>query len=129
MASGSISGSPTKSTPVTNIEAANLTLTDWQFYAAGIAVASIWIFLGLMMVGIETAGIATIAYFRQRPVDLAAASKVTCYASTLLLFWVILGGLQVVPIALYGITDASHYVTSHWGPRWDALITVGEAVD
>lgn len=114
-----------KLNPRTGLEAANLTLANWQFYALGVGFGALWIALGLMMVGIETAGIATIGYFRQRPVDLAAASKVTGYASTLLLFWIVVGSLQIMGLTLYVISDTAVFVLRHWGERWNALITVG----
>ena len=55
--------------------------------------------LGLMMVGIETSGIATFSRLKNHPgggVPLATAAKVTAYSSTLMLPWVFLGFAQIV---------------------------------
>lgn len=92
-----------------------------RFYLAGAAFGAIWALLAAMMVGIETAGVATVAWWRSRTLDLASASKVTSYASTLLLFWVLIGGTQIVAIAWYANTDWPKRV----GPRYDEIISVG----
>jgi hypothetical protein len=54
----------------------------------------------MLMVGIETAGVAALARIRKQTVPLASAAKVTCYASPLMALWAFLGGLQIVLLIL-----------------------------
>jgi len=75
-------------------------LGDPQLYIGSFAMAATWTGLALMMVGIETGGVALVAYFRGAPVDLGAAAKVTSYASILLLFWILVGGAQLLAVAI-----------------------------
>jgi len=70
-----------------------LGLTGSQF---GFAVGIVWAMLGLMMVGIETAGIATFSRMKGTPVTLGTAAKVTAYSVPLMLPWVLLGGTQLL---------------------------------
>ncbi len=73
------------------------------------AMCVFWPLFALMMVGIETAGIATFSKMRGRPIYLAAAAKVTCYSSILMVLWVILGGTQMI-VSVYWYY---HYVLSN----------------
>lgn len=102
-------------------EVIGLGFGDWQFYALVLAIGALWMWLALMMVGIETADIAYIAHRRDRPVDLAAASHITSYASTTLLYWVLTGGTQIMVMAWYYKIKGPQRVGMHW----DALISVG----
>jgi len=74
---------------------------DWNSVAwsGSLAMGLTWMLFGLMMVGIETAGIATFSRMRGHKVYLSTASKVTSYASVLMFLWVILGGVQLVVFA------------------------------
>ncbi|MEI8196769.1 MAG: hypothetical protein WCI73_12795 [Phycisphaerae bacterium] len=102
-------------------EIIGLGFRDWQFYALALAIGTVWMWLALMMVGIETAGIAFISHRRDKPVDLAAASRITSYASTTLLYWVLTGGMQIMLLAWYYQIKGPQRV----GSLWDALISVG----
>ena len=62
----------------------------------GAAMAILWAIFGMMMVGVETAGVVAVAHFRKQSVPLASAAKVTCYAAPLMAMWSILGGLQIL---------------------------------
>jgi len=95
--------------------------TDWQFYAAGVSIAATFVLLGLMMVGIETAGVTLVGRFRGGNIDLGGAAKVTCYASGLLPFWVLLAGVQIVAMVIC----SEHGVFKRVGPRYDEAITLG----
>jgi hypothetical protein len=106
---------------VTGSELIALSFTDWQFYAVFVAIGAVWSFLALMMVGIETAGLSFVTRSRQYPLDLASTSRITCYASTLLPFWVLLGSTQVIFMAWY--TQA--HVAARISTRWDSIISVG----
>ncbi len=66
---------------------------EWNsvVYSGALAMGVTWAAFGVMMVGIETAGIATFSRMRGQKVYLSTASKVTCYASMLMFLWVILG--------------------------------------
>jgi len=80
--------------------------------AGGLAVGIVWGILALMMVGIETAGIATFSRLKGTPVTLATAAKVTAYAAPLMLPWVILGGAQILAFSWWW--DPS-FRTPHFG--------------
>jgi len=77
---------------------------EWSvdLISGSLAMALVWAVLSCMMVGIETAGIATFSRMRGHGVFLAAAAKATCYASTLLVVWVFFGGLQLVGFVGWG---------------------------
>lgn len=97
------------------------------FFGA-LAMGLAWGLFGLMMVGIETAGIAAFSRVRGHPgggIYLAASSKVTCYASTLMLLWVILGGIQLVANVYYSIPPHSLHNYFHLTFRWEQAITAG----
>ena len=66
----------------------------------GVALAVVWAILGLMMVGIETAGVAAVAHFRGQQVPLSSSAKVCCYSSILMVVWAVLGGLQIFLMAM-----------------------------
>jgi len=90
-------------------------------FAGGLAVAVVWALLALMMVGIETAGIVVYGRFHGLHIELSAASKATCYSSILMLFWVFLGGCQLVALAAFWNNGyARHYL-----PRVSEGISVG----
>ena len=72
---------------------------DSVYFTGSFAMALAWTLFGLMMVGIETAGVATVSRLRGHPgggVPLAAAAKVTCYSAILMVLWVLLGGAQLI---------------------------------
>jgi hypothetical protein len=71
-----------------------------SFLIGGVVMAMFWAIFGMLMVGIETAGVAAVARFRKQTVPLASAAKVTCYASPLMVPWAFLGGLQIVLLIL-----------------------------
>ena len=80
----------------------------WLVIPSAGAMGLAWAIFGMMMVGIETMGIATFSRIRKQPpggVYLGAAAKVTCYASFLMLLWVILGGVQLVALVYYAQPD------------------------
>ena len=95
--------------------------STWFYFAAAFSTAVVWTFLALMMVGIETAGVTVVSRYRKQPIDLSNAAKVTCYASTLLFFWVIMGILQVD--ALYWWAEIYKGI-GRYGPRVDSIVTV-----
>jgi hypothetical protein len=64
--------------------------------SGGLMMGLVWGLLGLMMVGIETGGVAMVSRMKGHPVPLAAAAKVTAYSAPLLLVWILLGGVQLV---------------------------------
>ncbi len=77
----------------------------WNIVFGSLSVGIVWAILAIMMVGIETAGIATFSRLRARSnpdpagpggVALATAAKVTAYSSALMLPWVLLGGAQLL---------------------------------
>ena len=77
----------------------------WTLTIGSAAVGIVWGILALMMVGIETAGIATFSRLKARSnpdpagpggVYLATAAKVTAYSASLMWPWVILGGAQLI---------------------------------
>ncbi len=78
-----------------------LTFANRQLYLVSFAIGMTWALLALMMVGIETGGMAIVSHVRQTPVDLAAAAKVTCYASTFMLPWVFIGSIQILGTYLW----------------------------
>lgn len=91
-------------------------LNDPQTLIGAFVMGVIWAGLGLMMVGIETGGVAIVAHFRGQHVDLGAAAKVTAYASILLLFWVLLGGAHLTAALL--VTDQSWWLRLKPPMRW-----------
>lgn len=77
---------------------------------SGLIVGIIWAILGLMMVGIETAGIAGFSKMKGHPVYLAAAAKVTAYSSPLMLLWILLGAAQLIlTVYLFDHNFFRHY--------------------
>ncbi len=87
-----------------------------EVLSGSLAMAFIWALLATMMVGIETAGVATVSRMRAnregpagngRGVYLAAAAKVTCYSSILMVAWVFLGGTQLI-FAVHYFFNESH---------------------
>jgi hypothetical protein len=82
-------------------------MDDSQLYVGSFVLAATWAGLALMMVGIETAGVAIVAHYRGQHVDLATAAKVTGYASILLLFWIFIGSIHLL---------ASYFISLH--PEW-----------
>lgn len=76
---------------------------EWSYdlIAGSLLMALVWAALSCMMVGIETAGIATFSKMKGHGVYLATSAKVTCYSSILMTVWVILGGLQLVAFSLW----------------------------
>jgi len=99
----------------------NVSAMEWQTYAAGFTTSVAWAFLALMMVGIETAGVTAVSRYRKQPIDMAAASKVTCYASTPLFFWVILGIAQAD--LLFWWVNLYHG-PARYGDRMDSFFTI-----
>jgi hypothetical protein len=77
---------------------------EWSIdlVSGALAMALVWAALSCMMVGIETAGIATFSRMKGHGVHLSTAAKVTCYASILLTVWVICGGIQLVVFMVWG---------------------------
>ena len=103
---------------------------DWNWVAAPSAGAMglVWAIFGMMMVGIETMGIATFSRLRRQPpggVYLAAAAKVTCYASILMLVWVVLGGAQLVALVYYAQDEHRLDRVFHLGPRGAQMVVAG----
>jgi hypothetical protein len=76
---------------------------EWSIdlVSGSLAMALVWAVFACMMVGIETAGIATFSRMRGHGVYLSTAAKVTCYSSILLAVWVLCGGLQLVAFTLW----------------------------
>ncbi len=91
-----------------------------------LAMCLAWAGFGLMMVGIETGGIATFSRLRGHPgggVYLAAAAKVTCYTSILMVTWVILGGLQLVAYVFYEKPLQDYFQAHHMNAyRWVQIV-------
>jgi hypothetical protein len=76
----------------------------------GLIVGIMWAIFALMMVGIETAGIAGFSKMKGHPVYLAAAAKVTAYSSPLMLLWVLLGAAQLIlTVYLFDHNFFRHY--------------------
>ena len=69
---------------------------NWALAAGSLAMGLSWAVFGLMMVGVETAGIAGFSRMRGQKVLLSTSSKVTSYAALLMIPWIILGGAQLV---------------------------------
>jgi hypothetical protein len=65
-------------------------------FSGALAMGIFWAIFGMMMVGIETTGIATFSRMRGHKIYLSAASKVTSYSAILMVPWVVLGGIQLV---------------------------------
>lgn len=94
---------------------------DWtNSVAGGVAVGMVWSILALMMVGIETAGIATFSRMKGHPVSLGTAAKVTAYSAPLMLPWVFMGGAQLLGIYWW---NESYFV--HYGLRTNQVIMMG----
>ncbi len=96
-------------------------LADPQVYIGAFVMASIWTGLALMMVGIETAGVATVAHMRGQHVDLGAAAKVTGYSGILMLFWIILGGIQLTIAYMFFNHPQWHFIN----PKLNSIVAVG----
>ncbi len=91
----------------------------WTLFFGSLSVGIVWGILALMMVGIETAGIATFSRLKARGkadasgprgVYLAAAAKVTAYSAILMLPWVVLGGAQLLA---YEYISTPNYAFRH----------------
>ncbi len=103
---------------------------DWNGVAipASLAMGLVWGIFGMMMVGIETLGIATFSKMRKLPpggVYLSAAAKVTCYASTLMLAWVLLGGVQLVLLVYFLQPEHSIFKMLSLGIRGQQMLLAG----
>jgi hypothetical protein len=85
---------------------------EWSgvIYAGALAMGLIWAVMALMMVGIETAGVAMFSRMKGHGVPLASAAKVTAYSSCLMWPWVVLGGAQLIG-SVYWILIATHPTT------------------
>jgi len=79
----------------------DFSFTEWQLYAGSFAIGATWALLALVMVGVETGGMAIIGHMRQYAIDLSCTSKVTSYASIYMLAWVILGSVQILGVYLW----------------------------
>jgi hypothetical protein len=71
---------------------------EWNFalLAGSLAMGLAWAVFGLMMVGVETAGIAAFSRMRGQMVYLSTSSKVTSYSALLMIPWILLGGAQLI---------------------------------
>jgi hypothetical protein len=101
-------------------------LNDPQLYIDAFDLAVVWAGLGLMMVGIETCGVAIVAHFRGQHVDLGTAAKVTGYASILLLFWIFLGSLQLLISYVISLHPEWHVFNARFRP-YAFLVTLSMA--
>jgi hypothetical protein len=81
---------------------------SWRTFWGSLTMAIIWALLGLMMVGIETAGVAAFSRMKGHPVPLGASSKVTAFAAPLMLAWVLLGGVQLLVAYRYNAYLSTH---------------------
>ncbi len=81
---------------------------SWRTFWGAVMMAIVWAGMGLMMVGIETAGVAAFSRMKGFPVPFAASAKVTAFAAPLLLAWVFLGGLQIVLINHFNPVLSTH---------------------
>jgi hypothetical protein len=84
---------------------------SWRTFWGAAAMGLIWAVMGLMMVGIETAGVAAFSRMRGHPVALATAAKVTAFASPLMVSWVILGGAQLLAAPHFQPLADAHHLT------------------
>jgi len=95
---------------------------SWNLLIGSLFVGFVWSVLALMMVGIETAGIATFSRMKAKQdpdfggpgghqgVFLATSAKVTCYSSILMVPWVFLGGAQLFASQYWNL----HHLSYHW---------------
>ena len=86
----------------------------------------VWTILALMMVGIETAGIATFSRMRAKRepdfggpggregVFLGTSAKVTAYSAILMVPWVFLGGAQLIASQYWNLHHLSHHFHLSW---------------
>lgn len=81
---------------------------SWRTFWGSLTMGIIWSLLALMMVGIETAGVAAFSRMKGHPVPLAASAKVTAFAAPLMLAWVLLGGAQILVAYRYNPYLMSH---------------------
>ena len=99
---------------------------SWTLLVGCLFVGFVWAGLALMMVGIETTGIATFSRIRAKRepdfggpgsregVFLATSAKVTAYSSILMVPWVFLGGAQLIASQYWSI----HHLSYHWHLSW-----------
>ncbi len=101
----------------------------WTLAIGSLSVGIVWAILALMMVGIETAGIATFSRIRARAnpdpsgpggVYLATAAKVTAYSASLMGPWVILGGAQL--LAYQYFSTPQFLFQHHIGVRLEQIL-------
>jgi hypothetical protein len=95
---------------------------SWDLLPGSLFVGFVWGILALMMVGIETAGIATFSRMKAKKdpdfggpggrqgVHLSTSAKVTAYSSILMVPWVILGSAQIFASQYWNI----HHLSYHW---------------
>ncbi|MGN6368548.1 MAG: hypothetical protein ACTHN5_09830 [Phycisphaerae bacterium] len=98
----------------------------WPLLVGSLFVGFVWAILALMMVGIETAGIATFSRIRAKRepdfggpgsregVFLGTSAKVTAYSSILMVPWVFLGGAQLIASQYWNL----HHFTMHLHVSW-----------
>lgn len=86
---------------------------EWNFaaVAGSLAMGLAWAVFGMMMVGVETAGIATFSRLRRQKIYLATSAKVTAYSAILMAPWVVLGGIQLVA---YTYCDSNRVFQHLW---------------
>lgn len=84
---------------------------SWLLFMISYDIGLTWILLALVMVGIETGGMAIIGHFRDFPIDLSCTAKVTSYASTYMLAWVFLGGIQILGAYWWTLTPGFKHVS------------------
>ncbi|HEY4330665.1 MAG TPA: hypothetical protein VGN88_13075, partial [Phycisphaerae bacterium] len=87
-----------------------------------LAMGIVWTVFALMMVGIETAGIAAFSRMRGLKVYLSTSSKVTCYSSILIFLWVILGGIQLITYTYLSVPPHSIRQLFHVGLRGEQIV-------
>ena len=99
---------------------------SWTLLVGCLFVGFVWSMLALMMVGIETAGIATFSRIRAKKepdfggpggregVYLGTSAKVTAYSSILMVPWVFLGGVQLIASQYWNL----HHLTHHFHLSW-----------
>ena len=93
------------------VPALYLTLeAEWNvaLVAGSLAMGLVWAVFGLMMVGVETAGIAAFSRMRGQKVYLSTSSKVTSYSALLMIPWIILGGAQLVAYTYLSTLQQGH---------------------
>jgi hypothetical protein len=98
---------------------------EWNLalIAGSMAMALVWAVFGLMMVGIETAGIATFSRLRGQVVYLATSAKVTAYSAILMVPWIFLGGAQLIAFT-YLANQHQNGIQRlfHVGPRGEQVV-------